>query len=143
MEDRDEGADAGGKQFIDQCVVKIDTLRIDFSGAVGQKTRPGEGEAVVLHAHLLHQCDVFLEAMVMIAGDVAGVALKDLAVFMGKVAPDVAALAVFIGGAFDLVGRSRSAPDEILPEAHGNLLWSFLLVVQQRFLPAAVCCGSG
>ena len=122
MEERDERADAVCHELVNERIVKIDALLVDCAGALGQDTRPGEGEAVVLDAHLLHQRDVLLEPMIVVAGDVAGMAAKDTARFMGEIVPDVSALAVLEGCALDLVGRGRRAPDEILLKAHGDLL---------------------
>ena len=119
MEERDDRADAGGEQLIDERVVERHALLIHLAHTLGKQTRPGEGEAVVFDAHLLHQPHVLAEAMIVVAGDVAGVPLEHLARLMGEAVPDGRALAVLEGRALDLIGRGGRAPDEILAEAHG------------------------
>src|SRR5262249_2614867 len=52
-------------------------------------------------------------AMVMVAGDVAGVVILYLARRVGKYVPDARPAAIFVHGPFDLVARGGSAPDEV------------------------------
>jgi hypothetical protein len=67
-----------------------------------------------LQADLLHQADVFFPEPVMVIGDVAGVVVPDFAGCVCKAIPDGFAFAVFIPGAFDLVGGGCRAPQEIV-----------------------------
>ena len=53
---------------------------------------------------------------IAVAGDVAVVAATDLAWRVRETIPDRFALAIDIPGAFDLIGRRRGAPDEIIRE---------------------------
>ena len=69
---------------------------------------PGHGEAVGLHPELGHEVQVFFQAMVLVAGDVASVAVADLAFRVAERVPDRWSASVLFDGAFDLVGgRSR------------------------------------
>ena len=122
MEERDDRADAGGEQLVDERVVERDALLVHLTYALRKQARPGDGEAVVFDAHLLHQPHIFLEAVIVVAGDVAGVPLEHLARLVGEAVPDGRALAVLEGCALDLIGRGGRAPDEILAETHVFLL---------------------
>ena len=50
--------------------------------------------------------------MVVVAGDVAGVAVQDVARRMREGVPDRGAASVLVYGALDLVGGGRGAPQE-------------------------------
>src|SRR3546814_6965653 len=63
------------EQFVDQPLVEIEPGVIDAPGAVGQHPPPGDREAVRLQPERLHQRHVVAPAAVMIARDLAGVAL--------------------------------------------------------------------
>src|SRR4029079_11843833 len=63
-----------------------------------------------------HQRDVVLEAVVVVAGGLAAVALEHGALLPAERVPDGGAAAVLVGGALDLVGRGRDAPEEVLRE---------------------------
>ena len=114
--ERGIGLDAGRQQLIDQTIVEIEPLRICRPGAFRKDARPGNREAIGLRAHLLHHRHVLLVEPVMIVGDVAGIAVRDLAGHVRKAVPDRLALAVGIRRAFDLIGRGRNAPDKAIRE---------------------------
>ena len=118
MEQGHDRADTGGDQLVDEVAVKLHALFVDLAHALRNQARPGDREPVVLHAHFLHERDVFAEAMVMVAGDVAGMSLEDLARLMREAIPYARALAVFVRRALDLIGGGRRAPDKVLAEAH-------------------------
>ena len=112
-------ADAGLQQRVDQRIVERDALLVHRAHALGDQPRPGDREAIVPDAQLLHQRDVLAEAMHMVAGHVAVVTLQNLARLVGEAVPDGRPLAVLEGSALDLIGRGRCAPDKVLAEAHG------------------------
>ena len=101
---RGKGYDARLKQSIDEAAVEVQPCLVDFARPIGQDARPGDREAVGLEADRLHQGDVVGPAVIVVAGDVAVGAVDDLAGRVGKAIPDGFALAVFLPGAFDLVG---------------------------------------
>ncbi len=118
VEEREEGRDAGFEKAVDQLVVEVDAFLIHRAGSVGEEARPGHGEAVALDADLLHDGDVFLVAVVVVAGHVAGVALKNVARLLAEGVPDGQALAVLVCSAFDLERRRRRAPQKIVAKRH-------------------------
>ena len=74
-------------QLVDQAAVEVEPLRVDRADAVRQHARPGDAEAVRLHAQRLHQRDVLLVAVVVVAGDVARVALEHRALLLAEHVP--------------------------------------------------------
>jgi hypothetical protein len=54
--------------------------------------------------------------MVAVARDITGGSVLDVTGSVAETVPDGLALAILIPGAFDLVGRRRSAPEEALGE---------------------------
>src|SRR5690606_5245323 len=82
------------------------------AAAVGEDAGPGEREAVVFHAELSHEREVLFVTMVVIASDVRGVAIGDLAGDAGEAIPDGLGFAVGEGGAFDLRSGGGDAGDE-------------------------------
>jgi len=108
----DERLDAGLAQPIHQAVVKVQAGRVDLSRSFGKDARPGDGETIGRQAQFLHQADVLPPAVVVVGGDVAGVALPDLARLPTEGVPDGGAAAVFIHRSLDLVGRGGRAPDK-------------------------------
>src|SRR5690606_18690947 len=60
----------------------------------------------------LHELHVVGHAVVVVDGDLGGVAVGDVPGRAGEVIPDRVELAVFMGGALDLGGRGRGTPDE-------------------------------
>jgi hypothetical protein len=61
----------------------------------------------------LKPLEILEPAVIVIAGDVAGVVVLHPSRRMRKNVPDALAAAVLIDRAFDLVARGRGAPDEI------------------------------
>ena len=118
MKERDEWADAVFEQSVDELIVEGDAFFVDPACDVGGKARPREGETVVLDAELRHQLNIVAEAVVMVAGDIAGIAVKDLSIPMGERIPDRSTLSSLKSSTLDLVGRGCRAPDEVLAKAH-------------------------
>src|SRR5690606_19252524 len=69
---------------------------------------------------LLHGRDVLAEAVVVVVGDVAGVPVLHLAGGVAVGVPDGGGTAARVGGALDLVGRGRRAPDEALGQVEAE-----------------------
>ena len=67
--------------------------KTDRADALRQNARPGEGEAVVFYAQPRHELYVFFDAVIMMAGDIAGVTAVDFARPVGKRIPDGRTLA--------------------------------------------------
>ena len=113
------GLNAVAQQLIDHRIIEGDALFIDSSDALRQNPGPAEGESVGLDAHLPHDGDVFLIAMVEVTGHIAVMTLVDLAGGMGEYVPDALSPAAFIGSALNLIGAGSAAPDKAFVK-HGD-----------------------
>jgi len=112
VEQRRYRGDAAGKHAVDQPVVEVKTGRVDGPSAGGLDARPGEREPVGVDAELGHQANVLGPAVIVIVGDVAGVAVADRPIPPAEGVPHGLAAAVFGDGAFDLIGGGGDAPGE-------------------------------
>src|ERR1700683_731251 len=113
MIERDEWFDVVLQQLIDDAVVKVDALGVHQAFPVGNNPWPAKRDARRIQAQLGHQRDVVSVSMIEIACDVAGIARLDHAGGVRKAVPDRLALAVFVPGAFDLIGSASGAPQKI------------------------------
>src|SRR5690606_41278688 len=75
-----------------------------------------DGEEGGVDAAWGHRRDVAAVAVVVVAGDVAGVAAADPAGRVAELVPDRPAPAVLVDGPLDLVGGGGHAPDEVRSE---------------------------
>ncbi len=114
--ERDDRADAGVEQLVDEPVVEREPEGVGGAGAVGLDARPRDREPVGLEPEALHERDVLRHAVVVVARDLAGVAVRDLARGRGEGVPDGLAAAVLLGRALDLVARGGGAEEEALGE---------------------------
>ena len=112
--ERRPGRDAAVEQRVDQVRVEGDAFAVRFAVAGREDAGPRDREAVRLQPHRRHEPHVFAEAVVVVAGDVARVAVPRLAGGVGEDVPDRRPLAAFLPSAFDLVARRSRAPDEAL-----------------------------
>src|SRR5262245_5270854 len=103
MIQRGKRLDSSCLQLVYQAIVEVEPLRIGLAGAFRKDTRPGNGEAVGIGADVLHQRYVFLVAMIMVVGDVAGVVILYVTGCMRVCIPNRKALAIFLPRALDLV----------------------------------------
>ncbi len=113
VEKGEPGFDVGGEEFVGEAAVEVEAFFVDASAAVGDAAGPGGREAVGFEAELFHEGDVLFVAVVMIAGDVAGVIHGDSAGAAAEGVPDAGGAAVFGCGAFDLIGGGGGTPEEI------------------------------
>ena len=102
--------DALAQQLVDQARIKIHTGLIDPALALGQHPRPTDAEAVGVQSELAHQRDVVLEAMVVVAGHVSGVAVVGHSRRVGEPGPDARPGPVCQRRTLDLMRRRGSAP---------------------------------
>ena len=126
-----EGTNAFFKHLINEPVVEIDAFFVDRAGTIRQQPRPGDRKTVVVHAKLRHQRHVFLITVIMVAGDIAGMAFKHFSGSVAELVPHRKTLSIFKGCAFNLIGRGRGAPDKILTETHD--IACFLFGFWERF----------
>ena len=114
MEQRDERPDLAPQQLVDHAAIEVETLLIDRAAALRLDSRPRNRDSRGIEAKLGHQRDILAVAMIVIASDVAGVAVLDLARGVAEAIPDRLALAVLVPRAFDLVRGAGGAPLEAL-----------------------------
>ena len=107
---------AMGEQAVHQPMIEIEPFLIHRSPALGNDPRPGNTHPVMLHPQIRHPFDVFFETVVVIAGDVSGVAVSGLSGGVGIGVPDTGFTTVLGNGAFDLVGRCGYSPEEVQGE---------------------------
>src|SRR5215472_14840706 len=117
VEERAVGLDAVGEEFVYETVVEVETFGVGGSGAGGEDARPGDGKTIGLKAEDLHELHIFFVAMVVVVGYVASIPVVGLAGDVREGVPDGGAAAVFMNGAFDLIGCGGGAPKETLREA--------------------------
>lgn len=116
---RRERLNTGSQQFTHQSPVEVHSLGIWLSGAFRENTRPGDRELVRVGADILHHRYVFGIAMIVVDGDVAGIAVLHVAGHVGIRVPDRLPLAVLGCGALDLMGGSRHASPEVAGKLGG------------------------
>ena len=110
--EREEGLDVVLQQFVDEPLVEAEAGGIDAAATLGEHAAPRHAEAVGLEAEVAHQRHVLPEAAVVVAREIARVAVADPAGRVREAVPDGGAGAVGERGAFDLVGRRRGTPGE-------------------------------
>ena len=109
---REQRFDAVGQQFVDQLRVEIDARLVHPADALRQDPRPRHAEAVSLQAQIAHQLHVVLPAPVVIAGDVAGIAVEGHAGRVREARPDAGAGAIGQRRALDLMRSGGRAPQK-------------------------------
>src|SRR5215469_15969423 len=97
---------------IDQSAVVIDALHVGGACSGRLNAGPGDGKTIALLIETPGQGEVLRVEVVLITGDIARGASLHLAGRMCKAVPDGFALAIFLPGAFHLVGCSGSTPQE-------------------------------
>ncbi|MFT3850606.1 MAG: hypothetical protein QM739_18605 [Propionivibrio sp.] len=116
---RDESLYSHFAQAAEQALVEVDAFPVGLPFLV-HHARPGDRQAVGVEADFLHEIEVLGPAVVMVAGNRAGIAVGDLARRCAEAVPDRRQAAVLVDGAFDLKRRGRCTEDEIaLP--HGRV----------------------
>jgi hypothetical protein len=106
--------DALLEQFVDEAVVEVEAPGVRLARSFGKHPRPRDRKPVGPGAQFSDEADVFLVAVVVFVGAIAGGVIFDLARRVSEGVPDRAAAAVLVHGALDLVGRGGGAPHEIL-----------------------------
>src|SRR5262249_23408439 len=124
MVEADPGLYVGGHQGVDEAIVKFQSFVVWPASSLGQDAGPGGRQAIRADAQLAHQRHVLRPTMIVVAGDVAGVAVEHLAGEMAERVPDRGSTLVLGDGALDLVGRRRGAPQKTVGKTarHGAIL---------------------
>ena len=100
------GLDAVLQQFVRQPIIKIQSGRIWRAAPFRQHAAPRDVKAVGAEVCGLHQGNIFRIPMIMIAGDVSGVAVLHPARLGAERVPDAEPAPAFLIAALDLIGRS-------------------------------------
>ena len=77
MVEADPGLDPGFHDAVDEFVVKFEPLEIGRTAPLGQDARPGGRQPVGAEAEFAHQRHILRPAMIVIAGNIAGIAAHD------------------------------------------------------------------
>ena len=93
------GLDAGRQQGVDQTVVKGEAGLVGRAAAGGKDARPRRRKTIGTYPEIAHQRDVLAVAVVVIARDVAGIAVGDAPLLPTERIPDAGAAPVLIRGA--------------------------------------------
>ncbi len=102
------------KQRVDQTIVVRESPGVYLAAALRQHAAPRDAEAVCVHAEPPHQCHVFGVAAILVACDVAAVAVAHEPRRVRETMPDARPGAVGERRSFDLVGGGGAAPQKIL-----------------------------
>src|SRR5207237_991468 len=87
---------------------------VDRAGPRGNDPRPADREAIRAEAELAHELDVLPPAVIVVAGDVAGLAGGDRAGAPAELIPDGRSLPVLVVRALELVCRGGGRVDSAL-----------------------------
>jgi len=100
------------QQSVDESTVEVQSGLIGGTLAVGLHPGPSDREPVRADTERLHEVEVFVHSVIVVTGDVAGVAVPDLSGLFAKGVPDGWAAPVGVDGAFDLVRGCGGSPEE-------------------------------
>src|SRR5262249_10075909 len=71
-----------------QTLVVVEAVEIGSAATQGLNTGPGDREAVALQIELLEQCNVIRIPVITVAGDIARIAILDIAGLVSEAIPD-------------------------------------------------------
>ncbi len=117
--EREQRLDVVLEQLVDEAVVEIQSCGVHLAGARGQDAAPRNAEAVRLHSELSHQRNIFGPTAIVIARDVASVAIAHQSVRVHEAMPDARASAVSNRRAFDLICSGCTAPQKPIRKCCG------------------------
>ena len=107
MEQRRARCDVVLEEEVDEAVVPVEPRLVRLRATVGDDSRPGDREAIRLEPEIRHELHVVGDAVVVVTGDVAGVAASDLALGVRELVPHRTSASVLPNGPLDLVRRGR------------------------------------
>src|SRR5918993_1108053 len=120
IEGRDR-ADAPGDEPVDEALVEPQPRLVRRAAASRLDAGPGDREPVRLEPELGHQVEVGVEPVIVVVGDVAGVAVPHLAWGVAEGVPDRRPPAVLLRSALDLVRGGRRAEEEVVGEGESRV----------------------
>ena len=107
---RQPGFDAAVQQPVDQAIVEGKAGLVHRAGSCRQDARPGHRKTIGADAERLHEIEVLLEVMIVIAGEGWRVAVADVPRLGGKRIPDRRTTTIDVRRAFDLKRGGGHAP---------------------------------
>ena len=113
---RRHGTDSALEQTVDEPGVEVDARLIRRTRAGRLDARPGDREAVRTEPEILHEIEVALPAVIVIARDVAGVAVPDVSGRLAEGVPDRGPSTALVEAALHLVRRRGRTEDEAFRE---------------------------
>jgi hypothetical protein len=108
--------DVRRQQRVDEMIIEIEATLVDTSGATRQHAAPTDAEAIRLQTESLHERHVVAPAIIVIARDIPGVAIRRPTGTVRESLPYAGACTVGERTAFDLIGRRRGAPEKRIGE---------------------------
>src|SRR5262245_24653882 len=146
-----ERRDPGSNKLVNETIVKIEPFLIRLTSPARKDARPGDRKPIGVRPDALHQGDILLVATIVVVGDVASIAVLDVAGRVRVPVPDGLAFAVLVPRALDLVCRRGSGPVKALRKRARARLLSDGLGLRRRSLrdcrkPARRCkqrCAAG
>src|SRR5690554_4992617 len=136
MIERGKRRDVVLEKRVDELGVEPNAFLIGSAVPRRQNSRPRNGEAVGIDTHPGQQLDVFAKPVVVVAGNVARIAILHLAGNVAEGIPDRMPLSTFKPSTLDLIARRRCAPRKTLGKCLHGLIG---LMCTFRYQPA----GSG
>ena len=110
------------KQGVGQAAVEIEPLFVRRAPALRNHPRPGDAEAIVLDAQFGHQLHVVFEAMVVVAGHVARIAVGGVAGPVAEGIPNARLAAILGGRALDLVSGGGRSHQKLAGKAAASMV---------------------
>ena len=136
------------EQLVDQAGVEVEALRVRPAPPSGRTRDHDVEKRYVCSPRSRHERDILAVAVVVVARDVAVVAVDDGAGHAGERVPDRVGAAVLVGGALDLVRGGCGAEEEVggkraSSRGHAGPLLSCLNIMTPapRFCGLTACYG--
>ena len=120
MIERHRGDDAARAQAVHQASIEVEAWLVQRPAAVRLDARPGDGEAIAAQLEARHKLQVLFVAVIVIVGDVTGLAVEGVAGSVTECVPDGGTTSILGYGTFDLVGRGCRAPEKSFRKSHGS-----------------------
>ena len=98
--------------------IEVDALLVRGAHPGGLDPGPGDAEAIRVEAVGSDEVDVLRPAVIVVAGDIPGVAVCDVSGRMTEGVPDGRAAAILVDGALDLVAGGGGSPGELRRKRH-------------------------
>ena len=111
--ERRHRAHAALEQAVHQPRVEVQADPVQPPGAAGLYAGPGDGEPVRVQPEVPDDVEIRLVAVIVVVGDVTGVAVERLAWGVAEGVPDRPSAAALVDRALDLVAGGGRPPDEV------------------------------